>query len=53
MASTLRQNQRGESPRLPTNPQTTPQSHRVDKIHGDRNLVCSRIGMEAYVEAQA
>jgi len=24
---------------------------RVDNVHGDRNLVCSCVGMEAYAEA--
>jgi glycine dehydrogenase len=26
---------------------------RVDNVYGDRNLVCSCIGMEAYAEAKA
>ena len=25
---------------------------RVDNVYGDRNLVCSCVGMEAYAEAQ-
>jgi len=24
---------------------------RVDNVHGDRNLVCSCVGMEAYADA--
>jgi len=26
---------------------------RVDNVYGDRNLVCSCVGMEAYAESQA